>query len=158
MKRRNFLKGLVALALAPVAALSKEDSSPAKLDKNWKDLSEDEVGHFTKEILLDQYRPVYVSKEAAAIHGLPVGPEVIEDIRNWGVDQIDEQTRREILDAHSNGFVSDQTVLNTTKPNRNGDIFVMNEELFELGRKELRLYTEQGCAIMDNRRVLLAEF
>jgi hypothetical protein len=112
MKRRNFLKGLVALALAPVAALSKEDSSPAK-----------------------------------------------------------------------NGFVSDQTVLNTTKPNRNYDIFVMPErdeievyednpyihhwkqnpnldmeELYELGREELRCYTEQGCAILDNRRVLLAEF
>ena len=30
---------------------------------------------------------------------LYVSPEAIEDIRNWGVDQIDEVTRREIYNA-----------------------------------------------------------
>jgi hypothetical protein len=162
MKRRSFIKGLVALALAPVAAVAST-STPAK-----------PLDHVVnKGVLKDLY----------------VSPEAMEDIRNWCVDSIDEDARKEILrdgwdiqPFHGKSDSADDLVEikvgldNTTKPNRNGDIFVMperdeletytpglqdtevNEELFELGREELRFYTEQGCAILDNRRVLLAEF
>ena len=34
---------------------------------------------------------------------LYVSPEALEDIRNWGLDQIDETTRREIYNASENG-------------------------------------------------------
>ena len=37
---------------------------------------------------------------------LYVSPEAIEDIRNWGVDQIDEVTRREIYTADDEGAAS----------------------------------------------------
>ena len=34
---------------------------------------------------------------------LYVSPEALEDIRNWGIDQVDEVTRREIYSAPENG-------------------------------------------------------
>jgi len=34
-----------------------------------------------------------------------LSPEALEDIRNWGIDQVDEITRREIFVAPDNSFV-----------------------------------------------------
>lgn len=42
---------------------------------------------------------------------LYISPEAMEDIRNWGCDQVDEQTRREIMLHYDNGLVSKGTLL-----------------------------------------------
>jgi len=35
-------------------------------------------------------------------HDIYISPEALEDIKNWGVDQIDETTRREIYVSFDN--------------------------------------------------------
>jgi hypothetical protein len=138
MKRRSFIKGLVALALAPVAALSKEDSSPAN-----------ELDHFHNKG-----------------EGYPEPGYAAYTIPNCDSPFKDGKT-----------IIRGEPIrINTTKPNRNGDMFVMpergeletytpglqdtevNEELFELGRAApFGITIEQGCAILDNRKALLME-
>lgn len=67
MQRRNFLKGLVAFAAAPISALTPV-ASPAKTDNP----------------LLYLKRDIFFSEEA------------MNDIKNWGIDQIDELTMSQI--------------------------------------------------------------
>ena len=43
------------------------------------------------------------SLKRGSLTDLYVSPESIEDVRNWGVDQVDEITRREIFVASQNG-------------------------------------------------------
>ena len=43
------------------------------------------------------------SNNRGALTDLYVSPEAMEDIRNWGVDQVDEVTRREIYTASEGG-------------------------------------------------------
>lgn len=69
MLRRQFLQSIAALAVAPVL--------PA--------------------VLPEPVLPTYI--KSTERFKLYCSPETLEDIKNWGVDQIDEQTRREIYCA-----------------------------------------------------------
>ena len=44
--------------------------------------------------------PTFIKREELC--KLYLSPEALEDIRNWGVDQIDEKTRREIYVGFDN--------------------------------------------------------
>lgn len=122
MKRRNFLKGLAAIAIAPVAAVAKTDTSPAKIAETVGlpvqiDAIERgieiydapaEQGQFTKKLI--QLAKTVMRRNGGDNHDLYVSPEAMDDIRKWGIDQMDETTRREIMELHRHGLVSDGTV------------------------------------------------
>jgi hypothetical protein len=75
---------------------------------------------------------------------LYISPEAMEDIRNWNVDQVDEQTRREI-------FLSEEGTLNR--------IFGVNlHDVDELGEgQEYQLYTVAQLSVsMPSSKVELA--
>ena len=68
------------------------------------------IGQFTKR-LISLMKPV-MSRTAGGNSGslnrgsltdLYLSPEALEDIRNWGIDQVDEVTRREIYQAGDDG-------------------------------------------------------
>ena len=68
------------------------------------------VGQFTKRLvstMQNQMRRASGGNTASTGRGgmtdLYVSPEALEDIRNWGLDQIDEVTRREIYNAPDGG-------------------------------------------------------
>jgi hypothetical protein len=128
---------------------------------------------------------------------LYVSPEAMEDIRNWGLDQVDEVTRREIYTA-ADGTLNRvfgvnlhdrdelgvgqeyqlfySNVLNGTLPSgdtevvvgldlRKRDSFIMpvreqvqifeDETLHRQKRAGFYGWSEQGFAVLDNRRVIL---
>lgn len=137
------------------------------------------------------------SNNRGMLTDLYVSPEAMEDIRSWGIDQIDEVTRREIylaadgsvnrvfginlhdLDELGEGqqyqlFYSN--VLNGTLPSgkaelvvgldlRKRDSFIMpvreqvqifeDETLHRQKRAGFYGWSEQGFAVLDNRRVIL---
>jgi hypothetical protein len=127
-----------------------------------------------------------------------VSPEAVEDIRNWNVDQVDEQTRREIftapgdialtrifgvnihdLDELGEGQEYNNYYLNTLSGAvASGDVEIIvgldlstNDSFMMPFRQEIEVYpddvlhrqqragfyswSEYGCAVLDNRRVLL---
>ena len=78
MDRRAFIQTTVAALLTPVLpAVLPEPVLPTPM--------------FRRVIGRAELRDIYISREA------------LEDIRNWGVDQIDETTRREIMVGFDNG-------------------------------------------------------
>ena len=131
---------------------------------------------------------------------LYVSPEAVEDIRNWGVDQVDEVTRREIyvagdgsgslnrlfgVNLHDIDELGEgqeyqlfyENVLNGSLPTgdvelvvgldlRKRDSFIMpireqvqifeDDTLHRQKRAGFYGWAEQGFAVLDNRRVLLA--
>ena len=131
---------------------------------------------------------------------LYVSPEAVEDIRNWGVDQVDEVTRREIyvagdgsgslnrlfgVNLHDIDELGEgqeyqlfyENVLNGNLPTgdvelvvgldlRKRDSFIMpireqvqifeDDTLHRQKRAGFYGWAEQGFAVLDNRRVLLA--
>jgi len=97
MRRRNFLKVAAAALFAP-AALVKADE-PKKKPRIFYATKKVEFGP------LDPNTPdVIVGKQSIGAQtkwtqDVLISPEAMEDIRNWGVDTIDEQTRKEILRA-----------------------------------------------------------
>jgi len=161
MKRRGFLKGLAALALAPLAVASKA-AAPEPLPAHTIPNPDGPVhlGPYTKKAVAlakQAMRRMETSSDSAAkaaaemreaLTDLYISPEVMEDIRKWGADQIDEETRRAVLLANDNGIVSDETAYRAVamkgplvcsawgydmegepKPNRNGDIFDSKGEI-----------------------------
>ncbi len=143
------------------------------------------------------------SNNRGMLTDLYVSPEAMEDIRNWGVDQVDEVTRREIYTA-GDGSVNRvfginlhdldelgegqeyqlffSNVLNGTLPQnysgtddkvelvvgldlRKRDSFIMpvreqvqifeDDTLHRQKRAGFYGWSEQGFAVLDNRRVLL---
>jgi hypothetical protein len=149
MKRRNFLKGLAAVALAPIAAttaLAKTDTSPANVvvtpafdlkdvhEPRWDVVSRamdvmrkglenlDESSHKARqdaEKLRESLKDLYIS------------PEAYEDLRNWGVDQLDEETRKALFEV---------------------------KEPDESHKCEFYAHTTLGHARLDNRDILLVDF
>jgi len=127
MKRRNFLKGLAAIVIAPTAAIAKTSTSPAKVEPYCTlpvgekvEVPLYNIPHWDKEhrkeflantrILRDHLHAAIQKHSAAtdkarraaeklrkSLEDLHISPEAIDDIRQWGVDQIDETTRREIF-------------------------------------------------------------
>ena len=131
---------------------------------------------------------------------LYVSPEAVEDIRNWGVDQVDEVTRREIyvagdgsgslnrlfgVNLHDIDELGEgqeyqlfyENVLNGNLPTgdvelvvgldlRKRDSFIMpireqvqifeDDTLHRQKRAGFYGWADQGFAVLDNRRVLLA--
>ena len=131
---------------------------------------------------------------------LYVSPEAVEDIRNWGIDQVDEVTRREIyvagdgsgslnrlfgVNLHDIDELGEgqeyqlfyENVLNGNLPTgdvelvvgldlRKRDSFIMpireqvqifeDDTLHRQKRAGFYGWAEQGFAVLDNRRVLLA--
>lgn len=131
---------------------------------------------------------------------LYVSPEAVEDIRNWGIDQVDEVTRREIyvagdgsgslnrlfgVNLHDIDELGEgqeyqlfyENVLNGSLPTgdvelvvgldlRKRDSFIMpireqvqifeDDTLHRQKRAGFYGWAEQGFAVLDNRRVLLA--
>lgn len=69
MLRRTLLK---ALLFSPIATLIKPEPVEATLEA-------------TLEGILDKYSPLYLSKESA------------DDLKNWGVDQVDQETKNQIM-------------------------------------------------------------
>jgi len=129
-----------------------------------------------------------------------VSPEAVEDIRNWGVDEVDEVTRRQLItqegglmtrifqvnlhdmdelgndQEYQTFFESD---LSGTMPSGDAEIvvgldlssndsFVMpvraglqifeDDTLHRQRRAGLYGWSEQGFAVLDNRRVMLGSF
>lgn len=70
--RRNFLKLVTSLLFAPTILIEPQERFH---------VSYDGVGQYDNDF---NYDDIYLSKEAW------------EDIRNWGVDKLDEETKREI--------------------------------------------------------------
>lgn len=137
------------------------------------------------------------SNNRGILTDLYVSPEAMEDIRNWGIDQVDEITRREIytaadgtlnrvfgvnlhdLDELGEGQEYQQfynNVLNGTLPSgdtevvvgldlRKRDSFIMpvrqevqifeDDTLHRQKRAGFYGWSEQGFAVLDNRRVVL---
>lgn len=129
-----------------------------------------------------------------------MSPEGIEDIRNWGVDEVDEVTRRELItqegglltrifqvNLHDLDELGDdqeyqlfyENDLSGTLPSGDSEIvvgldmssndsFVMpvraglqifeDDTLHRQRRAGLYGWSEQGYAVLDNRRVLLGSF
>ena len=129
MKRRNFLKGLAALMLAPTAALAKTATSPAKVrgipvapNVVTPKASKAEMIKAMEKAMREMGESTDKARKAAeemrkSLEDIYISPEAIDDIRKWGVDQIDETTRSEIYG-----------------------------------------WAEHGHAVLDNRRILLADF
>jgi hypothetical protein len=137
------------------------------------------------------------SNNRGILTDLYVSPEAMEDIRNWGIDQVDEITRREIytaadgtlnrvfginlhdLDELGEGQEYQEfydNVLSGTLPGsdtelvvgldlRKRDSFIMpvrqevqifeDDTLHRQKRAGFYGWSEQGFAVLDNRRVLL---
>ena len=130
MQRRNFLKACVAALLAP-AALVKAEETPKVVvtDDGWnpnpgpgllcdcRTLSKQEL----REIL--ERTAKLPQPDTSKLNDLFVSPEAMEEMRLWGCDQMDEQTRREILLARDHGIVSEaavQKVFGIGEPRRAG--------------------------------------
>lgn len=149
MKRRSFLKGLAALALAPTAALASTSTSPAKTGHLVKTPTFEGMGPIKipdgvrekhaelmkrcAEAMRKQGEATDKARKAAeemrkSLEDIYISPEAIDDIRQWGVDQVDETTRKEIFAD--------------PEPRRAG----------------FYAWSEQGGAVMDSRRILLTEF
>jgi len=79
MKRRHFLQSIAALVVAPAL--------PSALPKSRKRIYDGGFGRMCMIPNSERYK-IYCS------------PETIEDIRRWGVDQIDETTRKQIYVNH----------------------------------------------------------
>jgi hypothetical protein len=137
------------------------------------------------------------SNNRGILTDLYVSPEAMEDIRNWGIDQVDEITRREIYTA-ADGTLNRvfginlhdldelgvgqeyqefyDNVLSGTLPGsdtelvvgldlRKRDSFIMpvrqevqifeDDTLHRQKRAGFYGWSEQGFAVLDNRRVLL---
>jgi hypothetical protein len=137
------------------------------------------------------------SNNRGMLTDLYVSPEAMEDIRNWGLDQVDELTRREIYTA-ADGSVNRvfgvnlhdldelgegqeyelffENVIGASLPagdseivvgldQRKNDSFIMpireqvqifeDETLHRQKRAGFYGWSEQGFAVLDNRRVLL---
>lgn len=151
MDRRGFLKnlGLGAAMVATAPLLSQtgiEAVEPApecpfdpsmlsvddKYARNLLMYDEDcEPGEFTKKLVKLMKEHMKEQGERPATHDLRdlyISPEAMEDIRNWGVDEIDEQTRKEILSGSSEiNQLYGTTVSVSTDLERN--------EIYELGRR-----------------------
>lgn len=59
-----------------------------------------EPGEYTKKLTSLMKKVMKEQGDRPATHDLRdvyISPEAMEDIRNWGVDEVDEQTRKEIL-------------------------------------------------------------
>ena len=131
MKRRNFLKGIAALALAPAAVLAQTSTSPAKVEPPYGTEGKGKIYQFngnatemiarTKEAMVKMGESSEKARHASeelrkSLDDLFISPETMQDIRDWGVDQVDEKTRSEIY-----------------------------------------AYSMPGAAVLDNRKVLLAD-
>lgn len=80
--RRDFIKGIVALvATTPIVGLPE--------------INEGLYAEHIQSVNLDR-QPILELGRQKPYHDLYLSPEALEDIRNWVVDQVDEQTRREI--------------------------------------------------------------
>lgn len=111
----------------------------AGLDRNIVVYDSDAAsGQFTKRlvslmktIMMRQGGGNYATPNKARLTDLCVSPEAIEDIRNWGVDIIDEVTRREIYTSTDGTF---------------GKIFgVVLRDVFELGEgQEYQLFYQNA--------------
>jgi hypothetical protein len=113
MKRRNFLKGLAALVVVPVAALTSTtalattDTSPAKVAPlcfekvdvpTYNMEATDAMGEALRKLGESSQKARKATQEMQrSLDDLYMSPESWEDMRNWGVDQIDEQTRKELF-------------------------------------------------------------
>ncbi len=131
MKRRNFLKGCAALALAPMAAIAQTPTSPAKVEPLYGTEGKGKIYQFNgnatemiaraKEAMVKMGESSEKARRASeelgeSLDGVFISPEALKDIQNWGVDQIDEKTRSEIY-----------------------------------------AYSIPGAAVLDNRKVLLGD-
>jgi len=148
MKRRNFLKSLAALAVAPLATMA--GASPAKPETI--ELSTLKTAPATGKRREGMYawaeqgfavldnRSVKVAEAVTESSKKPcegqlselfISPEAMADIQNWGVDQIDEQTRKELYLTgfdDINDYSSHVSHLNVSTP-------LGREEIHELGRR-----------------------
>lgn len=166
--------------------------------------SDADAGQFTKR-LVSLMKTVMrrngggnsASNNRGMLTDLYVSPEAMEDIRNWGLDQVDELTRREIYTA-ADGSVNRvfgvnlhdldelgegqeyelffEDVIGASLPagdveivvgldQRKNDSFIMpireqvqifeDETLHRQKRAGFYGWSEQGFAVLDNRRVLL---
>ena len=81
--RRSFIKGALGLLLAPLALVGKPERATGGLIPSGDYIP---ALHTPSESVLvdEKYRKLYMS------------PQALEDIRNWGIEQVDEETRREI--------------------------------------------------------------
>jgi len=127
MKRRNFLKGLASLAMAaavPVAMpKEKAEASPAHPgDINWTELDKlrEERYELMRRAVRNHQPESSFDVCREHLQDVFISPDAMEDIRNWGCDAVDEQTRKEIFDTP--------------------------------------VHVSMGCAILDNRKILLADF
>jgi len=121
MKRRSFLKGLAAaaLTLVPATTLAKTDTSPAKPDPRifWATKKMEAKQPLSKEIIREAMQKGFEAQKEnppcrELYKDLFMSPEALDDIRHWGVDQVDEVTRKELLEVAQS----------CPKPNRNDDI------------------------------------
>ncbi len=106
---KEFTKKLVSLAKK---VMEKQVEAQNKLSEKTKKAT-DAVEYLSKS--LDDY-DLYIS------------PERLDDIRNWGVDHIDEQTKKEIFNCDES-----------------------HKQMFFVS-------CEIGSAILDNRHLLIADF
>lgn len=111
MKRRSFLQRCVGAAVG-VAAAGLLPAKAATTTKAWPDnfpstdaMRQIMLNTRMKNWCIDvdfQQQPVEVDinvdiQRSCDLTDIYMSPEALEDIRNWGVDQIDDIMRREIL-------------------------------------------------------------
>lgn len=91
--RRDFIKKIAALAAAvPLISLPE----PVK-DIGFDILTEPGNALIdNRRIPIVGHKPPYYNYNTGKLHDLYISKETLKDIRNWCVDQIDEETRREI--------------------------------------------------------------
>jgi hypothetical protein len=126
MRRRSFLKGLAALALAPAAALAKTDPPKPQLQtplydikgplglKKCEELREARFDMMKramqraheeqkKKADAEAWDAISPEMQREKLKDLYISPEAMEDIRAWGVDQIDDKTHEELHELGRKG-------------------------------------------------------
>jgi hypothetical protein len=194
MRRRNFLKGLATLALAPIAAVASTSKaiSPANVEtplynmsgEQWsipveaRDKKEEmyvKAGDLMVNFKCDATEMIRACKEAMAkmakvtdraakatkelnfaLNDVYFSPEALEDIRTWGVDEIDDKTCTAIfMNGHAvDGYGYDMK--GEPKPNRNGNIYPSVHGHHR--RNGIIAHHKLGEAVLDNRRIKLKEW
>jgi hypothetical protein len=175
MKRRNFLKGVALAALSPLAAMQPKEAAaaqattegcPAAVERGLKVYESDpqKVGAYTKRLTSLMKAAMRnmgeQSAEAArsaakmrdALTDIYINPEAMEDIRAWGVDEIDCANAMldslEIMPQGRDKDEKDYVAYTTPGVTKVPDHNIIGPPVF----------VDYGCAIMDNRRVLNLKF
>jgi hypothetical protein len=130
MKRRNFLGACLAAIAAPLAAVAQpakpkdprifyatEKIKFGEKSKESPVVGDESVGFtYTHQMDNDEWigkikRAMVKSRSALVTYDKPnrncdiyMSPKTLEDIKAWGVDEIDEETQREIMTNFSDDF------------------------------------------------------